>query len=259
MSVWNATSPDDLTYLANTIHTQIQADKVMISGRFEGNDGTIESHKAKDSDDSGIHEASKVGWVKVHATIAARDTWATANPPLVEGSLHFVTDVSTLYLVDTTLAFLQIFPVDHLLLADRDTGDDHNYQDVDLSKSFTGDLKIASLTINDATVAGNTDPLDEATHAALDWEAAHGAATLHGDHVAAAALIVADVCAIPHSASATAEVAHAANTYGWPWHAGDGNVGDNKFHELEVSTTGFAYKDGAAFATGTIYAGKFKL
>lgn len=255
MSEWSATTPDDATYLANVIHTQMQADKVMLSGRFVASDGTIEAHKAKDSDDAGIHEASKVGWVKVHADIAARDAWAIANAPLVEGSLHFVTDITTLYLVDTTLAFFQIFPANHLLLADKDSGDDHNYQEIDLSDTFSGDVKLASLTINDATGAGNTDPLDEATHAALDWEAAHGAATLINAHVADYSLVGTDMAASPESAAGM--ITHAADiyTYGWPWHMGDGT---GLWKGLRVSNAGFGFY-GADWADGTTKCGKFKL
>lgn len=249
MSAWEPTTPDDATYLANVIHTQMQADKVMLSERFEANDGTIDAHKASDDDNAGVHEASKVGWVKVHATVAARDVFT----PVKEGTLHFVTDIATLFIVDSDLAFFQIFPVNHLLLEDRDA-DDHNYQDITFTKAFTADLKLASLTVNDATGAGATDPLDEATHAALDWEAAHGAGTLHNDHMANGALTGADVCTT-HSWSG-AKLALAADTYGFPWHAGDGAQGN--WCHLRVYNDGMAFYRLNAITDGTFKCGKFK-
>ncbi len=249
MSVWNATTPNDATYAANVIHTQMKADKVMVRERFEANDGTIDAHKAADDDNAGVHEASKIGWVKVHATVAARDAFT----PIKEGTLHFVTDITTLFIVDSDLAFFQMFPVNHLLVEDRDA-DDHNYQDITFTKSFTADLKLASLTVVDDTGAGATDPLDEATHAALDWEAAHGAATLHDDHMAADSLIGADVCTL-HSWSG-AKLALVADTYGLPWHAGDGT--QSNWCALRVYNDGMAFYRLNSITDGTFRCGKFK-
>lgn len=251
MSAWEPTTPDDATYLANAIHTQMQNDKVMLSERFVGDDGTIDAHKAKDDEDSGIHEASVVGWVEVHADIATRDAFT----PLIEGSLHFVTATSALFIVDTTLNFVQIFPVDHLLLSDKDDVDDHNYQDVDFSKAFTADLKIAALTVIDATGGGDTDPLDETAHAAEDWETAHGALSFHGDHIAANTLRGTSVSEL-HEWSGS-KLALEADTYGLPWHAGAGVA--SSFCELRVYNDGMAFYDGAVITDGTFRCGRFKL
>jgi len=257
MSVWEPNTPDDDVYLANVIHTQIQADKVMMRERFVGSDGTINAHGAGDAEASGIHLASQVGWVLVHADAAAMVTWEAANSPLIEGSWHFDEDAAILYIVDSTLNFLQVFPVDALLLADKDDGDDHNYQEIDISKSFSGAVGLASLTVNDATGAGDTDPLDETAHAADDWETAHGAATLHSDHIANNALTGEDVCT--SETASEAEIGHAANTFGWPFHLGDGALSD--YFELQVSTTGFAFVEqgDVTLADGTTKCGRFKL
>lgn len=253
MAEWNAISPDDDTYLANLIHTQIQADKTLIGERMSAYDGTIHAHHANDNADSGIHEASLVGWVKVHATEAAMNTWAS-GVTLVEGSIHYCTAEGTLYLVDETISLLKVYPVDHLLLTDKDSGDDHNYQEIDISKEFTGDVKVASLTVNDVTGGLDADPLDETAHAAQDWETAHSAASCHGDHIAADALDGEDVCVV-HTTTGAA-IALAVDTYSWPWHAGDGST--SGFAEFRCYDTGFGFYDGG-WVDGTTNVGKFKL
>lgn len=250
---WNATTPDDDTYPANLIHTQIQNDKEMIRERLEASDGTIKAHNAADSSDSGKHLPSQVGWVKVHATEAAMNTWAS-GVTLVEGSLHYATSEGSLWVVDSTPTLIKIYPVDHLALTDKDTGDDHNYQKTDMSKAMTGDLRVLSLTLTGATLGGDDDPLDVATHEADDWETAHGAGKLGNEHFRVDSIYGEDF-AERHTWSGS-KLALVADTYGLPWHRGDGT--DTGFAHLRVYNDGMAFYDGGALVDGTMACGKFK-
>lgn len=208
------TTPDDNTYNANQIHTQIQNDKTMIRERFEASDGTINAHNDMDSVDSGKHQASLVGLCKVHANYAA----LVAFTPKKKGTLHAVLSPKSFYTIDETGTPVKVYPADHSLLTGRDDDDHPQYQTNDLIRAFTGDLTLGNIEIATPGVLG-TESLPE-SHASEDWESAHGAGSAGGRHVADDAVTADNDPVTTHSGTGHFTVL-TNGRYGYPWMSSD--------------------------------------
>ena len=251
--IWNATTPDDATYDADVIHTQIQNDKGMVSERFTAYDGTIHAHNAKDSDDAGVHQASLVGFAKIHATVGAMETWITAEAPPV-GSLHAVITPASLYTIGADLVAKKVSPADHGALAGLDDDDHVIYQHIDLSVQISGDLTIAALTLA-ASDGGASDSLPTA-HLAEDWETAHSAASFGGKHLATGAVRRRHIVKQTSTTGAGKVSVSTLGAISYPWAAGAGTGG---FHALRIDENndlGFSPTVAAAWFNGTMKYGE---
>lgn len=209
---WDATTPDDSTYLASAIHTQIQNDKTMIRERLEASDGTIEAHYAASSEDSGKHQPSLTGLCKAHADYTALEAFT----PKKEGTLHAVLSPISFYVIDAAGTPVQVYPVNHGELEGLDDDDHTQYQRENLSRAMTGDLTVENLEI-ESTGGTSTDPL-ETTHPDSDWTTAHGAGSLGGRHFADNSVNHSELAESSVISSATGYISTATlGKVGWPF------------------------------------------
>lgn len=236
---WDADTPNDSTYLAENIHTQIQNDKQMIRERFEASDGTITAHFDADSDDSGKHRPSKVGFCRIHEDYDALESFT----PRVPGSIHAVQSPRSLYTIDDLGSPTKIYPVDHDKLDGLDDDDHPQYQTLDLHREFTGDLTVNGSISADTEGSSGSDSLPT-SHADENWTESHGTGTLGNRHINGAAIpTVYTVSKAIRTGYFT--ITHEGQ-YTFPWLEGDNSTEDKVYYLIlkNDNTFGFADADG---------------
>lgn len=236
--IWNATSPDDTTYLANQIHTQIQNDKIMMRERFEASDGTIKAHTAADSEDAGKHLPSLVGFCKVHDTYTDLTNWLTANGAISK-SLHAVRSPKSLYTISSGTP-IKVYPVDHDTLDGLDDDDHIAYQTRDLIRAFAGNLTVSgnAEVITEGSTGATALPL---SHRDEDWETAHGAGTLGSEHFAQNSI---KVKYISVGKSATGNFSNSVNGgFSFPWLEQDSSAESRFWYMVIDGANNVGFKD----------------
>lgn len=248
---WNATTPNDATYPANTIHTQIQNDKQMIRERFEASDGNIDAHYAADSTNSGKHQPSIVGFCKIHTDYAA----LSAYTPKVPGSMHAVQSPKSLYTIDSTGMLVKMYPVDHNALDGREDDDHTQYQTLDLLRAFSGNLTVAGLTATAEGISGS-DSLPS-SHASATWDGSHGLGTMGANHIGAGAIDASyGLTKTVHTGSLTVT---SVGQFTIPWMEDDLSTSEKSYYLIikHDNTIGFADYNGTYATDLTIAAGEW--
>lgn len=256
MAEWNAETPED-TDAANTIHIQMQEDKIMLRERGEAPDGDIHAHYEWDSANAGLHQKSLVGFCRVHEDEAALDAFT----PKKKGTLHAVLSPRRLYVINDAGVPALIFPPSHSGLAGLLDDDHIQYQTTTMAREMTGNLTVQGLTV---TVIGSED--DDAlpeSHESEDWVTAHGAQTLGSRHIADGAIALRHlVYPTPESGTGYIEVTEPNRSWPWVYKATSSHGGEifwymrSSLISNSVQHVGF-YHDTHGWIDDTVYMGKY--
>jgi len=179
--VWDETTPLDSSSYHPNVVDGIHDTKEMIRERAVVYNGTSYEHHENDDADFGVHEPSKVSWLKWHSTYA--DMVAFISP--IENfnySLHFVEDTEPdaekrgLYSVFES-AIKKLSPYSHAELTIDDAVEDHpQYIEKDKVDEFgedvTYDQSDLEFNCSSLTITGD-DPFVPESHTTLGFVAAH--------------------------------------------------------------------------------------
>lgn len=246
---WSLNEPVDSTFPARDIDEQINNDRAELRARFVAHNEDFNTHSDPASEDSGRHPLSRVGFARVHDSVADMESFT----PKVPGSLHGVLSPRSLYVIDESNSPVRIFPVSHGDLEGLDANDHPQYQREGLESAFTGHLTIlGTLTLEDA--AGGGSSALRPSHADDDWETAHGVETLQNEHIADGGIPATVLIPSVYTGEA---LSPQLGRHSFPWCPGD--TGSTKFCLLMLcSTSGeWVFRDPLSGTQARIRAGVY--
>lgn len=135
--IWDTTTPTDLTQFNVAATTDFHNAKQMVRERAVAWNGTIYEHKTNTDASFGVHEASKVSWLKWHDTYTDMELFCSPITAYT-GTLHYVRNGAEagLYTVRNS-AFIRNSVIDHSELVITTPEDDHP-QYIEKVKNYPG-------------------------------------------------------------------------------------------------------------------------
>lgn len=182
--VWDATTPVETDQFTAVATTDFRATKQMIRERMEAPNGSVYEHHESSDDSFGVHEGSKVSWLKWHTTYAALVAYCSPVASF-ESTLHYVKTGTEkgLYTVRAG-SLVRLTTNQHSDLIVTDAAEDHS-QYIEKEKTnidgpiayeeSTVTLHASSLTISEGD---GDDELIPESHNSAVFEDVHGDFTL---------------------------------------------------------------------------------
>lgn len=224
MAVWNDDYPTD-ELLANLIHTAMQTAKGCLGERMKASNGTFDEHNLCKSGEDGLHDISRVGFVKTHTSYDNLLSWLVTNGKRA-GTIHYVSagDGIGVYVIGNGGEVIKTGVTDHSLLNELLDPDCHSglfLKDGGRAMQKPWHMASGKSCTGQAYGSNDDDALDPA-HISQKWYTAHGADALRSRHVPDNSLQKAVLdTEESHGTNQLSCPSPDVNAYGFPsWHYG---------------------------------------